>query len=140
VYGHGTNVRDWLYVTDHCEAIWRVIEQGRIGDTYNIGGRSEQRNIDVVRTICALVAEETGRPVAELLDLITFVPDRPGHDQRYAIDPGKIERECGFVPTETFESGLRKTVRFYLGHPEWVDEVRSGEYRAWIDHNYARRS
>ena len=140
VYGQGTNVRDWLYVTDHCEAIWAVIEQGRLGETYNIGGRAEQRNIDVVRAICACVAEETGRHVDEFLRLITFVQDRPGHDLRYAIDPAKIERECGFAPTETFESGLRKTVRFYLDHAEWVNEVRSGEYRTWIDRNYARRS
>jgi dTDP-glucose 4,6-dehydratase len=140
VYGQGTNVRDWLYVTDHCEAIWAVIEKGRIGETYNIGGRAEQRNIDVVRAICACVAEETGRPVDDLLRLITFVTDRPGHDLRYAIDPTKIERECGFRPSETFESGLRKTVRFYLDNPDWVNEVRSGEYRNWIDRNYARRS
>ncbi|MEZ5286480.1 MAG: dTDP-glucose 4,6-dehydratase [Vicinamibacterales bacterium] len=110
VYGQGTNVRDWLYVTDHCEAIWAVIERGRLGETYNIGGRSERRNLDVVRAVCTLVAEETGRPAAELLDLITFVEDRPGHDQRYAIDPSKVERDCGFSPAETFESGLRKTV------------------------------
>jgi dTDP-glucose 4,6-dehydratase len=140
VYGQGTNVRDWLYVTDHCEAIWAVIEKGRLGETYNIGGRAEQRNIDVVRAICACVAEETGRHVDEFLRLITFVQDRPGHDLRYAIDPAKIERECGFAPTETFQSGLRKTVRFYLDHAEWVNEVRSGEYRTWIDRNYARRS
>jgi dTDP-glucose 4,6-dehydratase len=140
IYGQGTNVRDWLYVTDHCEAIWTVIQKGAIGETYNIGGRSEMRNIDVVKAICTLVAEETGRPVQECLDLMTFVEDRPGHDMRYAIDPGKIERECGFVPSETFESGLRKTVRFYLGHPEWVTAVRSGEYRDWIDRNYARRT
>jgi len=140
VYGEGLNVRDWLYVTDHCEAIWTVIERGAIGATYNIGGRSERRNIDVVRAICALVAEETGRPVQECLDLITYVTDRPGHDLRYAIDPTRVERECGFVPAETFESGLRKTVRFYLSHPQWVDDVRSGEYRAWIDHHYTRRA
>jgi len=140
VYGQGTNVRDWLYVTDHCEAIWAVIEKGRIGETYNIGGRAEQRNLDVVRAICACVAEETGGRVDELLELITFVPDRPGHDLRYAIDPSKIERECGFVPMETFTSGLRKTVRFYLENSAWVNEVRSGEYRNWIDRNYARRS
>ena len=140
VYGQGTNVRDWLYVTDHCEAIWTVIEKGGLGETYNIGGRSEKRNIDVVRAICALVAAETGRPEAQLLDQITYVPDRPGHDLRYAIDPTRIERECGFVPSETFESGLRKTVQFYLSHPAWVGDVRSGGYRAWIEQNYARRS
>jgi dTDP-glucose 4,6-dehydratase len=140
VYGQGTNVRDWLYVTDHCEAIWAVIEKGRLGETYNIGGRAEQRNIDVVHAVCACVAAETGRPVQPFLDLITYVPDRPGHDHRYAIDPSKIERECGFVPAETFETGLRKTVRFYLDHPEWVNDVRSGEYRTWIDRNYKDRA
>jgi len=139
VYGEGTNVRDWLYVTDHCEAIWAVIQKGRVGETYNIGGRAEKRNIDVVKAICRVMAEQTGHPEQQYLDLITYVADRPGHDHRYAIDPGKIERECGFVPSETFETGLRKTVRFYLDNPQWVDDVRSGEYRNWIDRNYTRR-
>ena len=115
-------------------------KRGRMGETYNIGGRAEQRNIDVVKAICACVAEETGRPLDALLGQIAYVEDRPGHDHRYAIDPAKIERECGFVPTETFESGLRKTVRFYLQNPDWVNQVRSGEYRAWIDRNYTGRS
>jgi dTDP-glucose 4,6-dehydratase len=136
VYGQGLNVRDWLYVDDHCEAIWAVINRGTDGETYNVGGRSEQRNIDVVRSICRVVADETGAPEHELLELIQFVQDRPGHDLRYAIDPAKIERECGFKPRETFESGLRKTVRFYLEHPVWVREVRSGEYRSWIEKHY----
>jgi dTDP-glucose 4,6-dehydratase len=140
VYGRGENVRDWLFVTDHCEAIWTVIQEGAVGETYTIGGRSERRNLDVVRAICELVAAETGRPLAALLDLITFVEDRPGHDLRYAIDPGKIERELGFVPKETFETGLRKTVRFYLEHEAWVQQVRTGAYRAWIEKNYAGRS
>lgn len=140
VYGRGDNVRDWLYVTDHCEAIWAVIARGRAGETYNVGGRSERKNIDVVRAICGLVADETSRPVDDVLGLIQFVEDRPGHDLRYAIDPAKVERECGFVPRETFESGLRKTVRFYIDHPQWVSHVRSGEYRAWIEKNYARRT
>jgi dTDP-glucose 4,6-dehydratase len=139
VYGKGDNVRDWLFVDDHCEAIWAVIEKGTLGATYNIGGRSEQRNIDVVRTICALVAAETGSSEQELLDLIQFVTDRPGHDHRYAIDPAKVERECGFSPRETFESGLRRTVRFYLEHEQWVRDVRSGDYRAWIEKHYAGR-
>ena len=139
VYGKGENVRDWLFVDDHCEAIWAVIEKGTLGATYNIGGRSEQRNIDVVRTICALVAAETGSSEQELLDLIQFVTDRPGHDHRYAIDPAKVERECGFSPRETFESGLRRTVRFYLEHEQWVRDVRSGDYRAWIEKHYAGR-
>jgi dTDP-glucose 4,6-dehydratase len=140
VYGEGLNVRDWLYVEDHCDAIWAVIERGRLGATYNIGGRSEQRNIDVVKQICTLVAEETGAPPGELLDLITYVRDRPGHDLRYAIDPSRVERECGFRPKETFESGLRRTVRWYLEHSAWVDEVRTGEYRRWIDENYGKRA
>lgn len=139
VYGRGENVRDWLFVDDHCEAIWQVMDRGGIGQTYNVGGRSEQRNIDVVRAICAEVAVQQGASTAELLDLISFVPDRPGHDLRYAIDPSKIERECGFVPKETFESGLRRTVRFYLEHDAWVKDVRSGAYRDWIDKNYVRR-
>lgn len=140
VYGRGENIRDWLFVTDHCEAIWAVIERGRMGETYNIGGRSERRNIDVVRTICELVAAETSRPAADVLGLITFVQDRPGHDLRYAIDPTKIERECNFIPAESFDSGLRKTVRFYLDNAQWVADVRSGGYRAWIEKNYAGRS
>jgi dTDP-glucose 4,6-dehydratase len=139
VYGCGDNVRDWLYVTDHCEAIWRVIERGRIGETYNIGGRSERRNLDVVHAICDAVAAETGASPSDLRALVTFVSDRPGHDQRYAIDPSKVERECGFVPAETFETGLRKTVRFYLDNEEWVRSVRTGEYRAWMDRHYAGR-
>jgi dTDP-glucose 4,6-dehydratase len=139
VYGRGENVRDWLYVTDHCEAIWAVIERGRVGETYNVGGRSERRNVDVVRHVCALVAEAQGVAESELLDLITFVTDRPGHDLRYAIDPSKLERECGVTPRESFDSGLRQTVAFYLGNPAWVDRVRTGEYRAWIDSHYTRR-
>jgi dTDP-glucose 4,6-dehydratase len=140
VYGRGENVRDWLFVDDHCEAIWAVIQRGTLGATYNIGGRSERKNIDVVRTICELVAAEKGLPAKQLLDLIKFVEDRPGHDLRYAIDPTKVVRECGFAPQETFESGLRKTVRWYLEHESWVHSVRSGEYRAWIEQNYAGRS
>jgi dTDP-glucose 4,6-dehydratase len=140
VYGRGENVRDWLYVTDHCEAIWAVVHKGVVGQTYNIGGRSERRNLDVVHTICDLVAAETGRPARSVRDLVTFVTDRPGHDLRYAIDPSKVERECGFLPRETFETGLRKTVRFYLEHEDWVRDVRSGDYRAWIDKHYAGRA
>jgi dTDP-glucose 4,6-dehydratase len=140
VYGRGENVRDWLFVDDHCEAIWAVIQRGALGATYNIGGRSERKNLDVVRTICELVAAEKGLPAKQLLDLIKFVEDRPGHDLRYAIDPTKVVRECGFSPQETFETGLRKTVRWYLEHESWVRSVRSGEYRAWIEQNYAGRS
>ncbi len=139
VYGQGLNVRDWLYVEDHCDAIWAVIERGRLGATYNIGGRSEQRNIDVVQKICELVADESGAPRAELLELITYVKDRPGHDLRYAIDATRVGQECGFAPKHSFETGLRATVRWYLENRAWVDEVRTGEYRQWIDTNYGKR-
>ena len=140
VYGDGLQVRDWLYVGDHCEAIWAVIERGRVGETYNVGGRCELRNIDAVRAVCAAVAEQTGTRCAELEQLITFVADRPGHDRRYAIDAGKLERECGWTPRQTFASGLHETVRFYREQREWVAGVRSGEYRRWIDSQYGERS
>jgi dTDP-glucose 4,6-dehydratase len=140
VYGAGVNVRDWLYVDDHCEAIWKVIERGRVGETYNIGGRGERKNIDVVNAICGVLAEATQRPVASFTKLITFVADRPGHDQRYAIDASRIDAECGWAPRETFESGLRKTVRWYLDNPKWIEDVRSGEYLKWIDRNYGQRT
>ena len=139
VYGQGENVRDWLYVEDHCEAIWAIVQTGQNGRTYNIGGRSEQRNIDVVKKLCRIVAEETGASEADLLKLITYVTDRPGHDLRYAIDASRIENELGWRPRETFESGLRKTVRWYLANREWTESVRTGEYRKWIEQNYERR-
>jgi len=140
VYGEGLNVRDWLHVEDHCRAIWAVIERGQLGSTYNIGGHNEQRNIDVVKSICRLVAEETQAPESELLKLITYVTDRPGHDQRYAIDPTKVVQECGWKPRETFTSGLQSTVRWYLENKPWVDEVRTGEYRRWLSTNYDDRA
>jgi dTDP-glucose 4,6-dehydratase len=139
VYGEGLNVRDWLYVEDHCEAIWTIIQKGQNGRTYNIGGRSERRNIDVVKQLCRLVAEETGAAEAELLGLITKVPDRPGHDQRYAIDATRIEHELGWKPAESFESGMRKTVRWYLANRAWIESVRTGDYKRWIDQNYGSR-
>ncbi len=139
VYGKGINVRDWLYVADHCEAIWAVIEKGRTGATYNIGGDNELRNIDVVRRLCEIIAEETGAEVSELLGLVTYVTDRPGHDLRYAIDATKVRNECGWEPKETFDTGIRKTVRWYMDNSEWVEQVRTGEYRKWIDRNYSRR-
>jgi dTDP-glucose 4,6-dehydratase len=139
VYGKGENVRDWLYVDDHCEAIWAVIERGKLGGTYNIGGRSEKKNLDVVHTICKLVAEAKGVPKEQITSLIKFVEDRPGHDLRYAIDPTKVTQECGFTPRENFESGLAKTVRWYLENEAWVRSVRSGAYREWIEKNYADR-
>jgi dTDP-glucose 4,6-dehydratase len=140
IYGEGKNVRDWLFVDDHCRAIWAVIERGRLGETYNIGGDSELTNLEVIERICALVAEETGAPLDELLALRTFVADRPGHDLRYAIDAAKIQRECDWHPRESFATGLRKTVRWYLGNTEWVSEVRSGAYREWMEKNYGART
>jgi dTDP-glucose 4,6-dehydratase len=137
VYGDGQQVRDWLYVADHCSAIRRVLEAGRPGETYNIGGCNEKANIDVVRTLCAILDDM--RPRADGLGYdtqIAFVTDRPGHDRRYAIDAGKIERELGWRPAETFESGIRKTVQWYLGHQDWVENVTSGAYREWIDRQY----
>ena len=139
VYGRGLNVRDWLYVDDHCEAIWAVIDRGRLGETYNIGGDGELMNLDVVRRLCQVVAEETSTNAEELLGLMKFVQDRPGHDLRYAIDASKVRRECGFAPRETFETGLRKTVRWYLSNQAWVKQVQSGAYREWIAANYAGR-
>lgn len=140
VYGDGKNVRDWLYVEDHCAAIRTVLERGRVGETYNVGGNSERANIDVVNTICDLVDEMRPRAGgARRSELIRFVEDRPGHDRRYAIDASKITRELGWRPAEKFETGLRKTVRWYLDHGEWVDSVRTGAYREWITRNYAER-
>jgi len=139
IYGKGVNVRDWLYVEDHCEAIWTVIEKGAVGETYNIGGHNEVKNIDVVDTLCRLVAEETGAGTDELLALKTFVPDRPGHDMRYAIDATKIQTELGWSPEETFETGMRRTVRWYLANGPWIEQVRSGEYRRWMEANYDNR-
>jgi dTDP-glucose 4,6-dehydratase len=139
VYGEGKNVRDWLFVTDHCEAIWRVIEKGEDGETYNIGGNNEVQNIEVVKRICAEVAERTGKPRGEIESLITYVKDRPGHDLRYAIDASKIKAELGWAPSETFETGLKKTVAWYLDNDAWVEKVRTGEYRKWIEKNYGDR-
>lgn len=140
VYGEGLNVRDWLYVEDHCEAIWTVIEKGTLGRTYNIGGNNEVQNIKVVQEICSLVADLAGRPLADISKLITYVKDRPGHDMRYAIDATRIKEECGWAPRETFDTGLRKTVAWYLENTAWVDQVRSGAYRNWINENYSNRS
>src|SRR5690606_125661 len=139
VYGEGLNVRDWLYVVDHCEAIWKVALEGRDGETYNIGGNNEVRNIDVVTEICAVVAEQTGKRKGELEGLITYVKDRPGHDLRYAIDATKLRDELHWEPTETYATGLRKTIRWYLDKPQWVQQVRTGEYRKWIEKNYDKR-
>lgn len=139
VYGTGNNIRDWLHVEDHCQAIARVLEAGRIGESYNIGGRSEKTNLDVVRSLCALLDELVPSSRGGYADLITFVTDRPGHDFRYAIDCSKIEKELGWVPKHDFTSGLRETVRWYLEHGQWVDNVRSGAYQDWIARNYTGR-
>ncbi len=136
IYGDGQNVRDWLYVSDHCAAIRRVLEDGRLGETYNIGGWNELSNLEVVHTVCALLDEMRPDPAGPYSRLITFVEDRAGHDQRYAIDARKIERELGWKPTESFETGIRKTVRWYLDNADWVARVTSGEYRQWVDQHY----
>jgi dTDP-glucose 4,6-dehydratase len=140
VYGDGSNVRDWLFVEDHCSAIRSVLEHGRLGETYNIGGNSERKNMDVVTTICDLVDEMRPDPaLGSRRKLITFVADRPGHDQRYAIDATKISHELGWRPAVEFEGGLRKTVAWYLEHAAWVENVRTGAYMDWIRRNYDER-
>jgi dTDP-glucose 4,6-dehydratase len=137
VYGDGQQVRDWLYVKDHCNALRHVLKAGRVGDTYNVGGWNEKTNLEIVRTICRLLDElrprADGRSYARQ---ITHVADRPGHDRRYAIDARKLERELGWKPAETFETGIRKTVRWYLDHPRWVQRVQSGAYRQWVERQY----
>lgn len=139
VYGDGQQIRDWLYVRDHCTAICRVLEAGTPGETYNIGGWNEKPNIEIVQTICALLDSLRPRKDASYSSLIQFVTDRPGHDRRYAIDASKIERELGWKPAETFETGILKTIRWYLGHTAWIENVKSGTYRSWIEKNYNER-
>jgi dTDP-glucose 4,6-dehydratase len=137
VYGDGQQIRDWLYVKDHCSAIRRVLEAGRLGETYNIGGWNEKANLDIVHTVCALLDELRPRPDGKpYKDQITYVTDRPGHDRRYAIDARKLERELGWKPAETFETGIRKTVQWYLDNPDWVAHVQSGAYREWVAKQY----
>jgi dTDP-glucose 4,6-dehydratase len=141
VYGDGQQIRDWLYVSDHCAAIRRVLDAGRPGETCNIGGWSEMPNIDIVHAIVDLLDELRPRPDGQSYGKqITTVADRPGHDRRYAIDAGKIERELAWRPAETFASGLRKTVHWYLDHPGWLANVQSGAYRDWLKMNYANRN
>ena len=138
VYGDGMQIRDWLYVKDHCSAIRRVLEAGRLGETYNVGGWNEKPNIEIVNTVCKLLDEL--RPKTDgtsYATQITYVTDRPGHDRRYAIDARKLERELGWKPAETFETGIRKTVQWYLNNPEWVEHVQSGAYREWVNKQYA---
>ena len=140
VYGDGQQIRDWLYVRDHCSAIRRVLEAGKVGEVYNIGGWNEKANLDIVHTVCALLDELRPRQDGKSYrDQIAFVADRPGNDRRYAIDARKIERELGWKPAETFETGIRKTVQWYLDNQEWVRNVQSGAYRQWVEKNYAER-
>lgn len=139
VYGNGTQIRDWLYVEDHARALYKVVTEAAVGETYNIGGHNEQKNIDVVKAICTLLEElAPNKPqgVAQYQDLITYVTDRPGHDLRYAIDATKIQNDLGWMPAESFESGLRKTVQWYLSNQEWVQRVQSGEYKNWMQQQY----
>ena len=140
VYGDGQNVRDWLYVGDHCSAIREVLARGTPGETYNVGGWNEKKNLDVVHTLCDLLDEARPKAGGSYRDQIAYVKDRPGHDRRYAIDARKLERELGWKPAETFETGLARTVRWYLENQEWADEVASGEYRKWVETNYAQRA
>lgn len=140
IYGDGQQIRDWLYVKDHCSAIRRVLAAGRLGETYNVGGWNEKSNLEVVFTLCAILDELRPRVDGKSYkELITYVTDRPGHDRRYAIDATKIERELGWKPDETFETGIHKTVRWYLDHQDWVENVTSGNYRQWVNQNYGAR-
>ncbi|HEX4500182.1 MAG TPA: dTDP-glucose 4,6-dehydratase [Scandinavium sp.] len=139
IYGKGDQIRDWLYVEDHARALYTVVTQGVKGETYNIGGHNEKKNLDVVHTICDLLDEIVPK-TGSYRDQITYVTDRPGHDRRYAIDADKISRELGWKPEETFESGIRKTVEWYLTHSQWVENIKSGAYKTWIEQNYEDRS
>jgi dTDP-glucose 4,6-dehydratase len=140
VYGNGAQIRDWLFVEDHARALYKVMTESEVGETYNIGGHNEQKNIDVVYGICNLLEElapEKPVGVSQYADLITFVADRPGHDLRYAIDASKIQRDLNWIPQETFETGLRKTVQWYLDNQQWVEHVQSGEYQNWVNQQYS---
>jgi dTDP-glucose 4,6-dehydratase len=139
VYGDGKNIRDWLYVEDHNSAVWLVMQKGKIGEKYNIGGENEWQNIELLYKLIDIVGEETGTDSESLRRLVTFVKDRPGHDRRYAIDCSKLKEELGWRQSVSFEEGLRKTVRWYIAHPDWVQHVRTGKYQQWIEQNYGRR-
>lgn len=136
IYGDGLNIRDWLYVGDHCSAIRCVLEKGKLGETYNVGGHNERNNITIVKTICTILDEVKPHPDGSYADLITFVKDRPGHDRRYAIDSTKLQTQLGWKPQECFETGIRKTVEWYLSHQTWVKNVQSGAYREWTAKQY----
>jgi dTDP-glucose 4,6-dehydratase len=139
IYGDGQQVRDWLYVSDHCAAIRRVLEAGKPGEVYNIGGWNEKANLEVVHTLCDILDELDPKAAGSYRDQITYVTDRPGHDRRYAIDARKIERELGWKPVETFDTGIRKTVQWYLANQDWVKDVQSGDYLKWVEKNYQQR-
>ena len=139
VYGDGKNIRDWLYVTDHAEAIWMIMNAGAGGETYLVGGENEWENLTLVETLCDKVAAAAGRPASEARELITFVSDRPGHDRRYAVNCSKVKDELGWRQRHSFSQGLDATIRWYMENAEWVEQVRSGEYQKWIEDNYARR-
>lgn len=139
IYGDGQNVRDWLHVDDHVTAIWTILTRGEKGETYNVGGNGERTNLQVVRALMQAVADEKGRPLSELEALLTFVKDRPGHDRRYAIDAGKLQRELGFTPSRDVETGLAQTVKWYAENTTWIERVRNGAYRAWLETNYGNR-
>lgn len=139
IYGDGQQVRDWLYVSDHCTAIRRVLEAGKPGEVYNVGGWNEKANLDVVHTLCDILDELDPKASGSYRDQITYVTDRPGHDRRYAIDARKIERELGWKPAETFDTGIRKTVQWYLANQDWVKNVQSGDYLKWVEKNYEQR-
>lgn len=138
IYGKGDQIRDWLYEEDHARALYAVVTTGRIGETYNIGGHNEMKNLNVVENICVLLDELVPK-VSKYSDQITYVTDRPGHDRRYAIDAGKINQELDWYPQETFESGIRKTVKWYLDNSEWINNVKSGAYQTWVEENYKER-
>ena len=138
VYGDGQNVRDWVFVADHCDAVRTVLARGRIGETYNIGGGNEKRNLEIVHSVCSILDDlRPDDPVVPHRELITFIKDRPGHDRRYAIDAGKIEKDLGWKPRETFETGIRKTIEWYLANENWVQEVTTGNYRQWMAAQYS---
>ena len=139
VYGDGKNIRDWLYVEDHCSGIWEILEQGKIGETYNIGGENEWTNIDLLNVLCEIVAEENGKDKNYYKKLISYVKDRAGHDRRYAINCDKIKSDLAWTQSVTFAEGLQKTVKWYLSNPEWIASIRSGEYLRWIKENYEKR-
>jgi dTDP-glucose 4,6-dehydratase len=139
VYGTGSNVRDWLFVDDHAEAIWTIVQHGARGETYNVGGEAEWANLALLHKLIEVVAKEAGRDAEVLKKQITFVTDRPGHDARYAIDCSKLKRELGWSQRHDIENGLGETVRWYLENPDWVLRVKSGAYREWLDENYGKR-